>query len=191
MKLFFYMISLVQGSCRLVCRIFKPYNTLILTFYLLLTLQNINHYHLSFSYKIIMMHPSTRMLYDERRRGGVVHNDDSYKVTYLYIFRFIVYYIITCERDDTWNTFSSQRYRLFDMNCISPHALMQGQSDLFPSFLCARSFYIKYRVFLLLINYSSLHSQKKKKKRLFKFRKLNLRKKFKKLRFTESWLFLS
>ena len=30
-----------------------------------------------------MMHPSTRMLDDETRRGGVVHNDDSYRVTYL------------------------------------------------------------------------------------------------------------
>ena len=27
----------------------------------------------------------------------------------------------------------SPHYGLFDMNCISPHALMQGQSDLFPS----------------------------------------------------------
>ena len=130
------------------------------------------------------MHPSTRMLDDETRRGGVVHNDDSYRVTYLKvililnIFWFIVYYIITCERDDTWNTFSSQRYRLFDMNCISPHALMQGQSDLFPSFLCARSFYIKY------LSASTTYQ-------LFKFRKLNLKKRFKKLRFTESWLFLS
>ena len=69
------MISLVQGSRRLVYRILKPYNTLILTLYLSVTLQNIKYYPLSFTCKIIMTHPPTRMLDDETRRGGVINND--------------------------------------------------------------------------------------------------------------------
>ena len=42
MNLFFFKISLVQGGCRLVCRILKPYNTLIPTLYLSVTLQYIH-----------------------------------------------------------------------------------------------------------------------------------------------------
>lgn len=84
-----------------------------------------------------MTHPSTKMLNDETRRGGVVHNDDFYRVILiLNIFSLIVYYVVTCKREDTCNTFSSQKYRLFYMNCISHHAHMEGQSDFFPHFVC-------------------------------------------------------